>query len=82
VSARLVLDPIRCQGHGICALCCPERITLDQWGYPKLDPTPLARPAELARARRAVAACPKGALTLEETWAGSARPERRAGNGK
>lgn len=61
---QLVLDAAACAGHGICALCCPDRIALDAWGFPKVDPTPLATPRDLARARRAVTACPEGALAL------------------
>lgn len=71
--ARLHLDAAACTGHGICALRCPDRIALDEWGYPSVDPEPLAAPGELARARRAVAACPEGALRLED------RPERAGG---
>lgn len=63
--ARLRLDAATCVGHAICVLCCPDRLALDEWGYPLLDPTPLVAAGELARARRAVAACPEGALHLE-----------------
>ena len=62
--ARLVLDGSRCDGRGICALCCPERISLDQWGFARVDSEPIGRDAVLTRARRAVAACPEGALSL------------------
>ncbi len=58
---KLVVDPIACVGHGLCAELLPERITLDPWGYPIIDPAPV--PNELlADARRAVAACPALAL--------------------
>jgi ferredoxin len=63
---RLRVNPIECDAHGLCAELLPERIRLDDWGYPIVDPAPL--PAELSRdARRAVAACPTLALLLEET---------------
>jgi ferredoxin len=66
VTSRLRVDPIACAGHGICAEVFPERITLDDWGYPIVDPRPL--PAELkGHARRAVAACPALALALVVT---------------
>ena len=58
------LDGARCDGHGICALRCPERICLDEWGFAKVDPRPVSTGRALARARRAVAACPAGALGL------------------
>jgi ferredoxin len=41
----------------------PERVSLDEWGYPLLDVTPLPRALE-RHARRAVAACPTLALSL------------------
>jgi ferredoxin len=64
MSFRLVLNPIKCVGHGMCAELFPERITLDDWGYPIIDPT--AIPANLEdHARRAVSVCPTLALALE-----------------
>lgn len=63
-AARLALDGTRCDGHGICALRCPERIALDQWGYAVVADDPIVEPRTLARARRAAAACPAGALAL------------------
>ena len=64
MSLRLVVNPITCDAHGICAELFPERITLDDWGYPIIDPKPI--PAGLdEHARRAAAACPTLALILE-----------------
>ena len=61
---RLVLDPIVCDGHAVCAELFPERVALDDWGYPIIDTEPIA--ADLvAHARRAVTACPVLALRLE-----------------
>jgi len=60
---HLVVDPIACDGRGLCAELVPERITLDPWDYPIVDPTPLPRSLE-PLARRAVAACPVLALKL------------------
>jgi ferredoxin len=63
MSPRLTVDPIACSGHGACAELFPERIGLDDWGYPIVDGAPV--PDELvAHARRAVAACPTLALRL------------------
>jgi ferredoxin len=57
------VDWIACKGHGICADLLPERITLDDWGYPVVDPRPI--PPELeAHARRAADACPTLALLI------------------
>jgi ferredoxin len=61
---QLRLNPIMCVAHGLCAELFPERITLDDWGYPMIDPTPI--PPELEEhARRATDACPTLALLLE-----------------
>jgi ferredoxin len=64
VSHRLRVDPIRCDGHGLCAELFPERVRADDWGYPIIDPAPLDE-GLLPLARRAVAACPVLALRLE-----------------
>jgi ferredoxin len=59
------VDPIACAGHGLCAELFPERITLDDWGYPLIDDEPIS--AELlAHARRAADACPTLALILDQ----------------
>ena len=64
MSSRLVVNPITCVGHGLCAELFPERITLDDWGYPIIDPTPIPPHLE-DHARRAIAACPTLALRIE-----------------
>ena len=65
MSFHLVLNPLMCTAHGLCAELLPEWITLDDWGYPIIDPAPV--PPELeAHARRAAAACPTLALLLRE----------------
>jgi ferredoxin len=64
MSYRLRVNPIACEAHGLCAEILPERITLDEWGYPLIDSRPL--PGELVDlARRAADACPTLALLLE-----------------
>jgi ferredoxin len=73
MSKRLRLNPIACDGHGLCAELVPERIRIDDWGYPIVDQTPLARALE-AHARRAVAACPVLALSLAEVERAQRRP--------
>jgi ferredoxin len=60
---RIVVDPIKCDAHGVCAELLPEMITLDDWGYPIIAEGSL--PAELMdHARRAVFACPALALRI------------------
>jgi ferredoxin len=59
----LGVNPIACTGHGACAELLPELISVDEWGYPVIDPRPVP-PALDREARRAVAACPTLALRL------------------
>jgi ferredoxin len=63
VTIRLVLDPIACDGHGLCAEVFPEGITLDDWGYPILREGDVPRQLE-QHARRAASACPVLALRV------------------
>ena len=57
MAETLRVNPIQCSGHGVCAELLPELVTLDEWGYPVIDPGPV--PPVLDRdARRAVSACP------------------------
>ena len=65
----LRVNPILCDGHGLCAELFPERIELDEWGYPIIKPEPLPGSLE-PHARRAVAACPVLALRLERSETG------------
>jgi len=60
---RVKVDPTRCTAHGMCAELLPERIRLDDWGYPILDGRPVG-PELVGHARRAAAACPTFALLL------------------
>jgi ferredoxin len=63
--SRLLVDPVACAGHGVCAELLAELVTLDEWGYPVIAGGPV--PARLARqARRAVRDCPALALLLAE----------------
>lgn len=64
MSTRLRVDPIACDGHGLCAELFPERVALDDWGYPIVDDSPIPGSLEL-HARRTVDACPVLALRLE-----------------
>jgi ferredoxin len=64
MSYRVRVNPIACEAHGMCAELLPERIALDEWGYPIVDDSPLPE-ALVAHARRAAQACPTLALLLE-----------------
>jgi len=62
-GARLRVDPVACDGRGLCAELVPELVSLDDWGFPVLSDQPV--PDHLLRhARRAAAACPTLALRL------------------
>jgi ferredoxin len=61
---HLTIDPVACDAYGYCAELLPEAISLDEWGYPCINGTPL--PDELvAAAKRAARDCPRRALTLQ-----------------
>jgi ferredoxin len=66
MSIRLVVDPIACDGHGVCAELFPEGITLDDWGYPILPAGDIAPHLE-RHARRAASACPALALKIRRS---------------
>jgi ferredoxin len=72
---RLVLDGTKCDGHGICTLRCPERISIDEWGYAVVSNEPIIRRGSLAHAQRAIRACPEEALTMHAV---DRAPERAA----
>jgi ferredoxin len=70
---KLRVNPIACEGHGLCAELVPELVRLDEWGYPIVSDGELPRALE-SHARRAVAACPTLALALERN--ATRRPQR------
>jgi ferredoxin len=72
VSRRLRVDPIACDGHGLCAELFPEWIALDDWGYPIVRDDPVPRSLE-PHAKRAVELCPVLALKLAVTRTAAAR---------
>jgi ferredoxin len=70
---ELAIDRTRCDGSRLCAELLPERIRLDDWGYPIIAPGAIP-PGLLQHARRAVAACPLLALSLRQVALGLERP--------
>jgi len=75
-AARLRVDPIACDGRGLCAEVLPELITLDDWGFPIIldqDVPPVLR----REAAEAVRLCPLLALRLDHPAACAARPMMR-----
>jgi ferredoxin len=67
---KLRVNPIACDGHGLCAELLPELVQLDDWGYPIVEGEEVPRQLEQL-ARRAVDVCPTLALALY-----SASPKR------
>jgi ferredoxin len=65
-ARRLEVDPVACDGVGLCAHLAPAVVQLDRWGYPVLPVTALSRSQE-RRANRAVRGCPRRALAVVET---------------
>ncbi|MFJ3897806.1 MULTISPECIES: ferredoxin [unclassified Streptomyces] len=65
---HLDIDWTSCRAHGLCAELLPDHITLDEWGYPLTDGSPIP-PRALKRARRAASDCPVLALRLRPTEA-------------
>jgi ferredoxin len=62
---RLRVDPVACEGVGLCAQVADRVVELDRWGYPVLA-AELTDAADQRAARRAVRACPRRALWVEE----------------
>jgi ferredoxin len=73
---HIEIDPIKCEAHGLCAELLPERITLDEWGYPLIDQAPVP-PGLEDLARRAVSACPTLALRLRASQNVNVDDQRR-----
>ena len=63
-TTRLRVDPIACDGIGLCAHLAPDLIAVDSWGYPILADHDLAG-ADVRSATRAAAACPRRALSVQ-----------------
>ncbi|CAN5358835.1 N/A [soil metagenome] len=64
--STLRVDWTRCDGHGLCAQLLPERITLDEWGFPIIAAGELDDGLVRA-ARRAAQACPALALRVDKS---------------
>jgi ferredoxin len=74
-AKQLMVDWVRCEGHGLCAHLVPELIHLDKTGFPVIMPIPV--PLWLEKdAQQAVEMCPALALRL------AADPKKRGGGSK
>ena len=77
-GARLRVDPIACDGRGLCAELAPELISLDDWGFPIVSGEDI--PPDLwADAGEAIRLCPLLALRLDRSRQGETVARKRAG---
>jgi ferredoxin len=60
---KLIVNPIACEAHGVCAELLPELVARDPWGYP-IVPAGAVPDHLIKLARRAAASCPTLALRL------------------
>lgn len=61
----LSINPIACDGYGMCAELLPELIELDEWGFPIIKTKEI--PASLIEhARRAERLCPTLAVIIKK----------------
>jgi ferredoxin len=60
---KLLVNPVACDGVGMCTQLAPDVVTTDSWGYPAVPARELSGD-EAKQAARAVAGCPKRALLL------------------
>jgi ferredoxin len=65
-TRRLVVDPVACDGVGLCAHLAAAVVHLDRWGYPVVPVNGLSR-SQRRQAARAVRACPRRALAVVES---------------
>jgi ferredoxin len=64
----LVLDPIKCDGRGMCHDAAPDLVELDEWGYPLLPGGTLRASltrGDMKSAHEATHACPLLALHID-----------------
>ena len=71
MRARLRVDPIACDGRGLCAEVFPEMITLDDWGFPIIRDEEISS-GLMAGAEEAIRLCPLLALRLDRSRARAA----------
>jgi ferredoxin len=65
---RVVIDPKRCQGHGMCNMVCPQVFRYDDEGFgyvvPEHETVPTALEDEV---RLAEIQCPERAIVITES---------------
>jgi ferredoxin len=63
---KVVIDHDRCTGHGRCYTLEPVLFVDDEAGYGQVIGDGTVAPEHVEAAKRAVAACPERAITIEE----------------
>jgi len=66
-TSHLEIDWTRCDGHGLCSRLLPERIDLDEWGFPVFTDGAMTNDDALAAALLAARSCPALALRVRDT---------------
>jgi ferredoxin len=69
---ELLVNPVACDGIGMCTQLAPDVVTTDSWGFPVVLRGDLSDD-EIRQAERAVAGCPKRALLLVPSRVPAAR---------
>ncbi len=64
-QGRLQIDPVACEGIGMCAHLAPALLHLDPWGYPVI-PVGTVAGSDARAAVRAVRGCPRRALRFND----------------
>jgi ferredoxin len=66
VSLRVHVDSEKCQGHNRCSVFASELFDIDDMGLSSERGDGVVAPQLIDQARRAVANCPEGAITMTE----------------
>jgi ferredoxin len=72
IGMELLVNPVACDGIGMCTQLAPDVVTTDSWGFPVVLRGDLSDD-EVRQAERAVAGCPKRALLLVPSKAPASR---------
>jgi ferredoxin len=66
IETTLHVNRTICDGAAMCALKAPHLISLDRWGFPLITDKPLPAGKLTSEATKAINACPRKALYLEQ----------------
>ncbi|HJT93002.1 MAG TPA: ferredoxin [Mycobacterium sp.] len=63
---KALVDSTKCNAYGSCEQICPSLFSLDDWGYASVAGDGTFTEPDLEAVRQAVAACPEGAISIED----------------